>query len=82
MEEDYTHRPVLMEVDMSNASAEDEGMVCGGSVELLAEGSRESAIDISDVPDGPVMNRFCPVLTKSSEASRSIWFWSSPRLTP
>ena len=24
-------------------------------VELLAEGSRESAIDISDVPDGPVI---------------------------
>ena len=37
MEEDHTHRPVLMEVDMSNASAEDEGMVCGGSVELLLE---------------------------------------------
>lgn len=37
MEEDHTHRPVTMEVDMSNASAEDEGMVCGGSVELLLE---------------------------------------------
>ena len=37
MEGDHAHRPVIMEVDMSNASAEDEGMVCGGSVELLLE---------------------------------------------
>ena len=37
MEEDHTHAPVTMEVDMSKESAEDEGMVCGGNVELLLE---------------------------------------------
>lgn len=31
------HRPEIVEVDMSNAAAEDEGMVCGGRVQVLLE---------------------------------------------
>ncbi len=31
------HKPVVLEVDMSNEAAEDEGMVCGGTVEVLLE---------------------------------------------
>lgn len=31
------HKPVVMEVDMSGDAAEDEGMVCGGRVQVLLE---------------------------------------------
>ena len=34
---DEDHRPVVVEVDMSNDAAEDEGMVCGGRVKVLLE---------------------------------------------
>ena len=34
---DEEHRPAVVEVDMSNESAEDEGMVCGGRVKVLLE---------------------------------------------
>lgn len=35
--DDEGHKPVIIEVDMSNDTAEDEGMVCGGVVEVLLE---------------------------------------------
>ena len=34
---DEDHRPALVEVDMSTEAAEDEGMVCGGRVNVLLE---------------------------------------------
>ena len=34
---DEDHKPVIMEVDMSGDAAEDEGMVCGGRVQVLLE---------------------------------------------
>lgn len=34
---DGIHKPVVMEVDMSSDAAEDEGMVCGGRVQVLLE---------------------------------------------
>ena len=34
---DGDHRPVVVEVDLSNSTAEDEGMVCGGKVTALLE---------------------------------------------
>jgi xanthine/CO dehydrogenase XdhC/CoxF family maturation factor len=30
-------KPVIMDVDMSTGAAEEEGMVCGGSVKILLE---------------------------------------------
>ena len=32
-----THRPVIMEVDMTKDTAEDEGMVCGGKIQVMLE---------------------------------------------
>ena len=34
---DGEHKPVIMEVDMSGDAAEDDGMVCGGTVKVLLE---------------------------------------------
>ena len=34
---DEEHKPVIIEVDLSNDTAEEEGMVCGGVVEVLLE---------------------------------------------
>ena len=31
------HEPVIMEIDMSGRTAEDEGVVCGGKVRVLLE---------------------------------------------
>ena len=32
-----THRPVIMEVDITKDTAEDEGMVCGGKIQVMLE---------------------------------------------
>ena len=34
---DENHRPVIMEVDITKDTAEDEGMVCGGKIQVMLE---------------------------------------------